>query len=901
MSWLERLLRREKMEQQLDKELQFHLENHVAELMRSGVAGPEARRRARLAIGWPEEVKEECRDARGTRWLEDAWQDFRYALRTLRHKPGFAAVALLTLGLGIGATTMMFTLVDGVLLKPLPFPEPDKLVTLHGASSGWNAEAFGKQNLAYLDFLDLQRTSTCIDLAGALYDNGTVSEPGPPEYADLLQISSNLFSVVRVPLLMGRVFAPEEDKTGGIPVAILGYSFWQRHFGGRPEAVGSSLVLDLKRYSIVGVAPAGFRPYGNEPDIYTPLGQNTGAFLQRRAIHPIYTLGRLRAGQSINEAQAEMSLAGRQLAEAYKDTNAGRTFTVAQLRPETGDVKSTLWLLLGAVTLVLLVACANVASLLLARAISRERELAMRVALGATRSRLVRQCLTESAVLGLSGGVLGVLLAAVGLRPFLALWPGELPRAEEAQLDWRVLLFAVGASLMCGFLFGAAPALRAPFKNIEQALRTGMRGVAGGSHRLHGVFVASEVALAVILLVSAGMLGRTLLHLASLDPGVNIHNVLVARMALSPVTLTDPGKTRAAWKDVLDRARQLPGVQSIATVDTFPMREGFNKLAYSTNAEVSDTAPGEMVDGRLVHRARREEKLPFALLTCVSPDYFKVMGMRLRRGRFFDNHDTLDHTPVIIVDEVLAQSAFGTDDATGKRLWIPDMGYGGNVFQIVGVVNHVRHWGLGADDQAEIRAQIYSPFSQLPDNFMHRWSQLMSLAVRTNVNPLSIVGALRNELKGAAGDQVLYEVRTMEQLASDSLASQRFLLLLFGIFAGVALLLACVGIYGVLAYLTGQRIPEMGVRIALGARTRDVMWLVLRQSLSMIVVGVALGTAAALAAERILLRYVSGMQPSAAISFAVMIPLLFAAALLASFVPARRASRIDPVAALRQD
>jgi len=331
------------------------------------------------------------------------------------------------------------------------------------------------------------------------------------------------------------------------------------------------------------------------------------------------------------------------------------------------------------------------------------------------------------------------------------------------------------------------------------------------------------------------------------------------------------------------------------------MREGFNKLAYSTNADVSDGSAGEMVDGRLVHRPRRDQKLPFALMTCVSPDYFKVMGIRLRRGRFFDDHDTLDNTPVVIIDEVLAQSAFGADDPIGKRLWIPDMGYGGDVFQIVGVVGHVRHWGLGADDQAEIRTQIYGPFAQLPDSFMHRWSQLMSLAVKTEIPPLAVLPSLRNELKGVSNDQVLYEAHTMEQLASDSLANQRFLLLLFGIFAAVALLLACVGIYGVLAYLIGQRIPEMGVRIALGARAADVVWLVLRQSLSMIVVGVALGVAASLAAERILLRSVSGMQPSAAVSFAVMIPLLFAAALLASFLPARRASRIDPVIALRQD
>lgn len=884
MNWWQRLLGRKKMEEQLDKELKFHLENHVTDLIRSGVPGPEARRRARLAIGWPEQVKEECRDARGTRWLEDAWSDFRYALRTLRQRPGFSAIALLTLALGIGATTVMFTLVNGVLLKPLPFPEPDKLIAVHGVSAGWNVQLFGQQNLAYLDFLDLTRSANSVDLAAALFDNGTVSEPGPAEYVDVREISSNLFSVLRTPLLQGREFAAEEDKTGAAPVAILGYSFWQHHFGGNSHAIGSSLVLDLKRYAIVSIAPPGFRLYGSEADLYTPVGQDTAKYLRNRAAHPIHALGRLRPGKTLGQAQAELSLAGEHLANEFKDTNAGRIFAAGQLRPETGDARSTLWLLLGAVTIVLLIACANVASLLLARAVSRERELAMRVALGATRGRLVRQCLTESAVLGLAGGALGVLLAAGGLRPFVAFWPGELPRAEEVQLDWRVLVFAAAVSLFSGFLFGAAPALRAPFKNIEQALRAGMRSVTGGSRRLQGVFVVSEIALAIILLVSAGMLGRTLLHLASLDPGVDIHNVLVARMALSPTTLADAGKTRASWKDVLERASHLPGVRSIATVDTFPMREGDNEQAYSASPDVGD-----------------ESKLPYALLTSVSSDYLKVMGLRLSSGRFFDEQDTLDSAPVIVIDDILAHDAFGAADPVGKRLWIPEMGYGGNVFQIVGVVSHVRHWGLGADDQAAVRAQVYYPFSQLPDAFMHRWSQLMSIAVRTDVAPLSVVPSLRDELKGTAGDQVLYEVRTMEQLASESLAQQRFLLLLFGVFAGLALVLACIGIYGVLAYLTGQRVPEMGVRIALGAGHGDVMWLVFRQSLEMIVVGIAIGTAAALAAERILLKSVQGMQPTAASSFALMIPLLVAAALLASFVPARRASRVDPVVALRQD
>ena len=884
MNWWERLLRRKKMEEQLDKELQFHLENHAAELISAGVPGPEARRRARLAIGWPEQVKEECRDVRGTRWLEDTWQDFRYALRALRQKPGFAAVALLTLALGIGATTVMFTLVNGVLLRPLPFPESDKLVAVHGQSADWNAEAFGLQNVAYLDFIDCQRASRSLDLAAALFDSGTVSEPGEPEYVDIREISSNLFSVVRVPLLQGRAFLPEEDKIGATPVAILGYSFWQRHLGGRPDAVGSSIVLDLKRYTVVGIVPEGFRLYGEEADVYTPVGQDTARYLQNRAAHPIHALGRLRPDRTLGEAQAELVLLGRHLAAEFKDTNARRTFAVERLRPEVGDVRPTLLLLLGAVSLVLLIACANVASLLLARAVSRERELAMRVALGATRGRLVRQCLTESTVLGLSGGALGVLLAAVGIRPFVSFWPGALPRAEEVQLDWHVLLFAAGVSILSSVVFGVAPALRAPFKNLEQTLRAGMRSLAGGSRRAHSIFVISEIALAIILLVSAGMLGRTLLHLAALDPGVDIHNVLVTRMALSPATLADPGKTRAAWKDVLERARRLPGVRSIATVDTFPMRQGDNEQGYWTSADVPPT-----------------NKLPIALLTNVSPDYFQVMGIPLRRGRVFDDHDTLDTTPAIVIDEVLARNAFGAQDPVGKRLWIPEMGYGGNVFEIIGVVGHVRHWGLAGDDQAKIRAQIYYPFSQLPDSFMHRWSQLMSIAVRTEIPPLSLVGSLRSELKGVAGDQVLYEVRTMEQLVSDSLAQQRFLLLLFSVFAGLALVLACIGIYGVLAYLTGQRVPEMGVRIALGAGASDVVWLVLRQSLQMIGMGIATGTLAALAAERVLRRSVQGMQPTALASFAVMIPLLVAAALLASFLPARRASRIDPVVALRQE
>ena len=884
MNWWERLLSRGKMEEQLDKEMRFHLEQHANELIASGVGAAEARRRARMALGGPEQVKEECRDARGTRWVEDFWQDLRYAMRMLRQRPGFAAVAILTLALGVGASTVMFTVVNGVLLRPLPYPEPDKLVAVHGHSDNWKAELFGEQNVAYPDFLDCQRESHSLMLAGSLFNGGTISGSGAPEYVDLQQITSNLFSVLRVNLAQGRAFLPEEDRTGAAPVMILGYSFWQRRFAGRLDAVGASLSLDDKLYTIVGIAPSGFRLRDSEPDVMTPLGQDTAKFLQSRGSHPIGVVARLQPSTTLAEAQAELNLIGRHLAEQYKDTNADRTFVARPLRPDVGQIGSTLWLLLGAVGLVLLIACTNVASLSLARAISRERELAMRVALGASRGRLVRQCLTESTVLGISGGVFGVGLAAFGIRPFVALWPGTLPRVEEVQLDWRVLLFALIVSLLSGFLFGLAPALRAPVQKLEQVLRGGGRGVAGSSRRLHSCFVVSELALAVVLLVSAGLLGRTLLHLSSLNPGINIRNVLVTRMALSPATLADPAKTRTAWKEVLERARRIPGVQSIATVDTFPMREGDNEQGYWTSADMPPT-----------------NKLPFALLTSVSADYLKVMGIPLRRGRFFDDHDTLDTTPVIVIDEVLAQNAFGKQDPIGKRLWIPEMGYGSNMFEIVGIVGHVRHWGLAGDDQAKIRAQIYYPFSQLPDSFMHRWSQLMSIAVRTEIPPLGEVASLRSELKGSAGDQVLYEVRTMEQLAKDSLALQRFLLLLFGIFAGLALVLACIGIYGVLAYLTGQRVPEIGIRMALGARPNSVIWLVLRQSLGMILAGVAVGAAAALAAGRVLHQLVEGMQPSGPSTFLLTIPVLIAAALFASFLPARRASRVDPVIALRQD
>jgi predicted permease len=445
-----------------------------------------------------------------------------------------------------------------------------------------------------------------------------------------------------------------------------------------------------------------------------------------------------------------------------------------------------------------------------------------------------------------------------------------------------VLLFALAASLASGLLFGLAPALRAPARELEQTLRAGARTVVGSSRRLHSGFVISEIALAVVLLVSAGMLGRTIVRLASLDPGVNIRNVLTTRIALSPGALENPAQIGVSWQDVLDRARRVPGVQSVALADIVPMREGENSVGYW--ATPSPPPPNQE---------------PLALASCVSPDYLKVMGIPLHQGRFFNEEDRVGHDLVVVIDDVLAQHAFGGSNPVGKRLWIPAMGRG--TVQVVGVVGHVRHWGLAGDDHSRVRDQIYYPFAQVPDSLLRIFSSFMSMVVRTSVAPLSVVEPLRREVRGAGGDQALYDVHTMEQLVSDSLSRQRFLLVLFGVFAGLALVLACIGIYGVLAYLTSQRVPEFGVRMALGANARDVMQLVMRESVGMIFLGVGAGIAGAWAAGRVLVRLVEGVQSSEPVTFAVMIPILVVAALFASFVPARRASRVDPVKALRQE
>ncbi len=875
---LRSLFRRGHVEGELDEEIRFHIERQVVEATARGEDAQVARRKATLALGGPEQVKESCRDVRKTRWLEDLWQDVQYALRSFRQKPGFAAVAISTVALGIGVTTVMFTVVNGVLLKPLPYLEPERLVSIDE-----QVENSGRWAFAYLNFLDCQRESRTLRSMAAWRSGmgGALSEPGDAEHVSSREISAGLFSVLGIRLLHGRGFMPDEDRPGGAPVAIISYRTWRARFGGDLKALGARLVFNAKAYTVVGVAPAGFQPSG-DVDLFTPLGQNTAPWMQDREGHPgIQVVGRLRPGVTLAQAQAELGLISNSLAKQYPKSNAGHNFLVQPLRREiVGDIRPTLWLLLGAVGLVLLIACANVASLLLARAVSREREIAMRMALGASRSRLARQCLTESTILALGGGLAGVLLAATGTRPFLALWPGSLPRADEIALDWRVLAFALAASLLTGILFGLAPALRAPVQGVESSLRAGSRTVTGVSRRLHSGYVIAEIGIAIVLLIAAGTLGRTLLRLSSLDPGFDPSKVLVARVALSSDASRSPSRTRAAWREIVDRVKDVPGVQSSAIVDSIPMRGDESWIGYWTGSIPPPT-----------------DRMPMSQMAFASPEYLRVMGIRLLQGRFFNDRDRTGSERVIVIDEVLAKRIFGSHGGVGKYLMLQILGRA----KVVGVVGHVRYRGFAIDDHAAASDQMYSPLAQLPDQYLGVMASGMTLTARTKVPPLDVVQAIRQQIRGSARDQVLYDIGTMEQLAAGTLARQRFLLLLFGIFAGLALLLACIGIYGVLAYLTGQRIPEFGVRIAIGATPRDVMRLVLQQSLGMILGGVCIGSLGGLAAALLLKHFVTGVRSMDPLTFVVMISVLVVAALFASFLPARRASRTEPMSALRQE
>jgi predicted permease len=805
-------------------------------------------------------------------------QDLRHGLRVLARSPGFTAVALLALALGIGANTAIFSVVNGVLLRPLPYPEPSRLIMIY------EKDAESRQaSVAYPNFLDWRHENRSFtDIAAFGGDDFNFTGSGQPEHLGGGLVSASLLPVLGVNPLLGRNFLPQEDQQGAGGVVMLTYGLWKRRFGADPNILGKTMTLNAKSYTVIGVLPPNFR-FRREADLYIPLGQWNSAELYNRESHPgLRVVGRLKAGVTMGAAQAEMTSIARALARKYPKSNAGQGVTLVGMKHAmVGPIRPTLLLLLGAVGFVLLIACANVANLLLARSSARSREFAIRAALGADRQRVVRQLLTESVLLALGASLLGLLLASWGTRLALAAVPGTLPRSQEIRLDPYVLLFTLVISLLTGILFGLAPAFHSAKVNPQESLKEGARGSGGGRHRAEGVFVVAEVGLSVVLIAGAGLMIQSIWRLWRVEPGFNIHNVLTAQVALSPTVMASPASIRLAYRRLLDRVASIPGVQSAAITTMVPLSNGYSETELWLGGGPQPP----------------EDQMSWALSYFATSDYLRVMGIPVLAGRFFTEQDTLASAPVVVIDDVMAKHLFPGQDAVGKQFSLAGIGR----VQIVGVAGHVKHWGLDTDDTAKVRDEIYFPFLQVPDKFMSDFVAGMTLVSRTAPDPLSVVSAVRAQVAGPTEDQPTFGTETMEQLISDSLTERRFVMLLLIIFASIAVVLAAVGIYGVMSYAVSRRTHELGVRMALGASRREILRLVVREGMAMAAIGTVVGLAAALGLTRFLASLLYGVRPADPATLAVVLLLFGGIAFLACYVPAWRATRVDPLVALRYE
>ena len=805
-------------------------------------------------------------------------QDMRFGLRTLAKNPGFTAVALLALALGIGANTAIFSVVNGVLLRPLPYPDPERLMMIYEKTTDFN-----QSSVSYPDFLDWQRENrSFIDMACFRRNDFNFTGSGQPEHLQGEHVSAGLLTVLGVNPVLGRNFLSQEDREGAGGVVILAYTLWQKQFGGDSHILGKTLTLNAKSYTVIGVLPRDFR-FRGQSDLYVPLGQWDSVELRDRENHPgLRVVGRLKPGVTMAAAQAEMTSIARALAQKYPKTNAREGATVVGMKEDmVGRIRPTLLLLLSAVGFVLLIACANVANLLLARSNARSREFAIRSALGAGRRRVVRQLLTESIMLAFGASLLGLLLASWGTRLVLAAVPDALPRSQEIGLDPYVLLFTLLVSILTGILFGLAPAFHGSKVNPQSALKEGARGSGGGRHRAEGIFVVVEVGLAMVLLAGAGLMMQSIWRLFRVDAGFDPHHVLTTDVALSPSVVTSPAGIRIAFQQLLDRVSGIPGVQSAAVTSLVPLSGSDSEIAFWLGK--GPQPPQDQMDSTLMYIA--------------TPGYLRAMGIPLKEGRFFTDHDTLASPPVVVVDEVMAKHLFPGQDALGKQFNLMVIG----PVQIVGVTGHVKHWGLDADDTAKIRNEIYFPFLQVPDKFMSEAVAGLTLVLRTGPDPLSMVSAVRAQVAGPTEDQPIFDVETMEQIISDSLTERRFAMLLLIIFASTALVLAAVGIYGVMSYAVGRRTHELGVRMALGAPQREILQLIVRDGMALAVAGVTVGLAAAFGLTRFMASLLYGVRPADPATLAAVSLLLGGITLLACYIPAWRATRVDPLVALRYE
>jgi predicted permease len=808
-------------------------------------------------------------------------QDLRYGLRMLARSPGFTAIAILTLALGIGANTALFSVVNGVLLNPLAYPNPGQLAAIYGKTTGAN-----QGPITYMNFLDWQRNTQAFS-SMAMYRNQDYNFIGTGEAERLsgYMVSADFFSTLGVRPLLGRGFLPDDDRPGATPVAILGGGLWKRKFGSSLKIIGRSIILNGTSYTIVGVIPPGFTFYSHDRDIYTPIGQwSDPSFRDRRIDMSAHALGRLKPGVILSQAQADMDAVAQNLAAAFPEADKDVGITLVSMKEDiVGNVQPFLILLLAAVGFLLLIACANVANLLLARSMGRSREFAIRAALGANHLRVIRQLLTESFLLAGLGGALGLLFAFWGTRAVLGALPGTLPRADEVSLDSRVLLFTMVLSLFAGIIFGLAPALRTSRVNLQEILGEAGRGLSGARHRLHGVFVAIELAMALVLLAGAGLMVRSLAALSRVDPGFNPNHAITFALSLPASPTTNSAETRARLRQFDEKMRSVPGVRAVSvTLGSRPM--------------IHNSSLPFWIEGR--PKPATIQDMHQAMFYLVESGFQQAMGVTLERGRFVTPQDD-EHAPVVIdIDDVFAHTYFPDENPVGKHI---NLALFNVQAEIVGVVGHVKQWGLDADAKSAIEAQFDYPFMQLPEKLMPLAADSVAVVLRTEGDPSAVMGSVRRAVEEIDPREVVYGVQTMDEVVSNSFAARRLSMILLGVFAALALVLACVGVYGVISYLVRQRTHEIGVRMALGAQPSDVLRLVVGQGTKMALVGVAIGIGVALGLTRLMANQLFGVGPRDPFTFASVALLLIFVSVAACYIPARRAMRVDPMVALRYE
>lgn len=863
----------------LDRELRFHIDQLTAKYMQQGMSEFEARRRARQEFGGLEQVKEECRDARPTLWLDSTLQDIRFALRTMRRNPALTVAVIGTLALGIGANTAIFTVVNGVLLRPLPYAQPDRLVTLFETMP-----QLPRASAAYLNFLDWRKFNHSFEgLAALRWSDFNLTGSGDPVHLRGRMISADTLSVLGVSPLIGRTFTPEEDRPGGRPVALISGLLWRKRFGADPRILGRALTLNGTAYTVVGVLPAGFQfPFRFGPaaeDIAVPLGQSSQDPMMRdRLFHPgLRVIGRLKPGVSIQAARAELAHIAQSLSQEYPKENGGHGVSVNLLQDVlVGDARGVLYLLAAAVAFVLLIACANVANLLLARSTAREPEIAMRGALGASRGRIVRQMLTESLLAALAGAAAGLLLASASTAALVKWAARVLPGTERIGMDSRVLLFTLLTAVLTGLLFGLAPALQVSRSGVHDSARS----IVSGRHGFRDLLVVAQLALALPLLIGGALLIRTLWNLSQVNPGFDPHQVMQGQIALSPAASSSGASIRRALSNLIRRVNAIPGVESTAVVDNLPMSGDDESVPVWV---VGHPRPKSVMD------------LPIAILYPTTPQYLSVMKIPLLRGRFFNEHDDEKSGPVVVLDEVAARSLFPNEDPIGKRVVL------GETLSsvIVGVVGHVKHSGLDDDIADQFHLQVYDPLLQLPDPFLKLTSvSPETFVLRSRPNP-GLLDAVRVTVRSLDPDDTVSNLQPMDDLVSGTLASRRFLLGLLGTFAAIALLLASIGIYGVISYSVSRRTREIGIRMALGAGRASILRSIAGQGAALALVGIAVGTAASIFLTRFLSSVLFGVGATDPLTFAGVAIALALVALGASFFPALRGARSDPLASLR--